>query len=215
VKIKLTKPQLNVSQSDKRFRVLISGRRFGKTFLCITEMMKYASKVKQNIWYVAPTFKMAREIVWSKLKEVLHQFNWIETINESNLQIIVKKTGSKISLKGCENYDSLRGSGLDFLILDEFADIDEKAWTEVLRASISDTEGDVLMCGSPKGFGNWAYRMYLKGQEDKEWDSFQYTTLQGGMVSKEEIEQAKQDIDIRTFRQERIMLVQFIIIFMQ
>ena len=146
---------------------------------------------------------MAREIVWSKLKEMLHEFNWIESINESNLQITIKKTGSKISLKGCENYDALRGVGIDFLILDEFADIDEKAWTEVLRASVADTRGDVLMCGSPKGYGNWSYRMYLKGQgEDREWDSFQFTTLQGGMVSKEELEQAKQDVDIRTFRQE-------------
>ena len=202
MKITLTKPQHKVSTSNKRFRVLVSGRRFGKTYLCITEMMKYASRVKQNIWYVAPTFKMAREIVWSKLKEVLHSFNWVDTINESNLSITIKKTGSKISLKGCENYDGLRGAGLDFLILDEFADIDEKAWTEVLRASVADTKGDVLMCGSPKGYGNWAYRMYLKGKEDKEWDSFQFTTLDGGMVSKEEIEQAKQDIDIRTFRQE-------------
>ena len=202
MKITLTKPQHKVSTSKKRFRVLVSGRRFGKTYLCITEMMKYASRVKQNIWYVAPTFKMAREIVWSKLKEVLHSFNWVDTINESNLSITIKKTGSKISLKGCENYDGLRGAGLDFLILDEFADIDEKAWTEVLRASVADTQGDVLMCGSPKGYGNWAYRMYLKGKEDKEWDSFQFTTLDGGMVSKEEIEQAKQDIDIRTFRQE-------------
>jgi len=202
MKITLTKPQHKVSSSNKRFRVLISGRRFGKTYLCITEMMKYATKVKKNIWYVAPTFKMAREIVWSKLKEILHSFNWIDNINESNLTITIKKTGSKISLKGCENYDGLRGSGLDFLILDEFADIDEKAWTEVLRASVADTKGDVLMCGSPKGYGNWAYRMYLKGKEDKEWDSFQFTTLQGGMVTADEIEQAKQDIDIRTFRQE-------------
>ena len=202
MKITLTKPQHKVSSSNKRFRVLISGRRFGKTYLCITEMMKYATKVKKNIWYVAPTFKMAREIVWSKLKEILHSFNWIDNINESNLTITIKKTGTKISLKGCENYDGLRGSGLDFLILDEFADIDEKAWTEVLRASVSDTKGDVLMCGSPKGYGNWAYRMYLKGKEDKEWDSFQFTTLQGGMVTADEIEQAKQDIDIRTFRQE-------------
>ncbi len=202
MKITLTKPQHKVSSSKKRFRVLVSGRRFGKTYLCITEMMKYATKVKQNIWYVAPTFKMAREIVWSKLKEILHNFNWIETINESNLTITIKKTGSKISLKGCENYDGLRGSGLNFLILDEFADIDEKAWTEVLRASVADTQGDVLMCGSPKGYGNWAYRMYLKGKEESEWDSFQFTTLEGGMVSAEEIEQAKQDIDIRTFRQE-------------
>lgn len=202
MKITLTKPQHKVSSSKKRFRVLVSGRRFGKTYLCITEMMKYATKVKQNIWYVAPTFKMAREIVWSKLKEILHNFNWIDTINESNLTITIKKTGSKISLKGCENYDGLRGSGLNFLILDEFADIDEKAWTEVLRASVADTQGDVLMCGSPKGYGNWAYRMYLKGKEESEWDSFQFTTLEGGMVSEEEIEQAKQDIDIRTFRQE-------------
>ncbi len=202
MKINLTKPQYQISSSNKRFRVLVSGRRFGKTYLCITEMMKYASRVKQNIWYVAPTFKMAREIAWAKLKDMLHQFNWIENVNESNLQITIKKTGSKISLKGCENYDALRGVGIDFLILDEFADIDEKAWTEVLRASIADTQGDVLMCGSPKGYGNWSYRMYLKGKEEEEWDSFQFTTLQGGMVPKEELEQAKQDVDIRTYRQE-------------
>ena len=203
MKISLTRPQLAVSKSDNRFRVLISGRRFGKTFLCITEMMKYACQVNKNIWYVAPTFKMAREIVWSKLKQMLHDFNWIDSINETNLSIKIKKTGSIISLKGCENYDALRGVGLDFLILDEFADIEEKAWTEVLRASVADTLGHVLMCGSPKGYGNWSYRMYLKGQgEDKEWKSFQYTTLQGGMVSEEELDQAKQDVDIRTYRQE-------------
>ena len=202
MKINLTKPQYQVSSSDKRFRVLVSGRRFGKTYLCITEMMKYATKVKKTIWYVAPTFKMAREIVWLKLKQMLSDFNWIETINETNLSIKIRNSGSIISLKGCENYDSLRGVGIDFLILDEFADIDEKAWTEVLRASVADTQGDVLMCGSPKGFGNWSYRMYEKGKRESQWDSFQFTTLQGGMVPAEEIEQAKQDVDIRTFRQE-------------
>ena len=76
MKISLTKPQHQVSQSNKRFRVLVSGRRFGKTYLCITEMMKYATQVNKNIWYVAPTFKMAREIVWSKLKQMLADFNW-------------------------------------------------------------------------------------------------------------------------------------------
>ena len=202
MKINLTKPQYQVSSSNKRFRVLVSGRRFGKTYLCITEMMKYATKVKKTIWYVAPTFKMAREIVWLKLKQMLSDFNWIESINETNLSIKIRNSGSIISLKGCENYDSLRGVGIDFLILDEFADIDEKAWTEVLRASVADTQGDVLMCGSPKGFGNWSYRMYEKGKRESQWDSFQFTTLQGGMVPAEEIEAAKQDVDIRTFRQE-------------
>ena len=97
MKITLTKPQHQVSKSQSRFRVLISGRRFGKTYLCITEMMKYATQVKKNIWYVAPTFKMAKEIVWSKLKQMLSDFNWVENINESSLQIKIKKTGSNKS----------------------------------------------------------------------------------------------------------------------
>ena len=202
MKIKLTKPQYEVSSCNKRFRVLISGRRFGKTYLCITEMMKYASKPNQKIWYVAPTFKMAKEIAWSNLKEMLNQFNWIDDINETTMSIRIRKTNSVISLKGADNYDALRGTGLNFLILDEFADIDKRTWFEVLRASVADTLGDVLMCGTPKGYGNWSYEMYLKGKQDDQWGSYQYTTIQGGMVSKAEIEQAKQDIDIRTFRQE-------------
>ena len=165
-------------------------------------MMKYASQPNRKVWYVAPTFKMAKEIVWGTLKEMLNKFNWIEDINETTMTITIRKTNSTISLKGADNYDSLRGTGLDFLILDEFADIDKRTWFEVLRASIADRLGHVLFCGTPKGYGNWSYEMYLKGKQDDDWESYQYTTIQGGMVTKEEIEQAKQDIDIRTFRQE-------------
>ena len=114
--------------------------------------------------------------------------------------------------------DTLRGTGLNFLILDEFADIDKRAWFEVFRASISDTLGNVLMCGTPKGYGNWSYEMYLKGKQDDEWDSFQYTTLDGGMVTPKEIDQAKQDLDKehldKSLREHlKIMLVLFITIF--
>ena len=202
MKISLTKAQHQVSQSKKRFRVLISGRRFGKTYLCITEMMKYATRPLQNIWYVAPTYKMAKEICWSNLKIILNEFNWIEDLNETNLTVRIKKSNSTISLKSADQPDALRGTGINFLILDEFADIDKRTWFEVLRASISDTLGDVLFTGTPRGYGNWSYEMYLKGKQDKEWDSFQFTTLDGGMVNKQELEQARLDLDVRTFRQE-------------
>ena len=202
MKIKLTNPQKKVSSSHKRFRVLISGRRFGKTYLAIVEMMKYARLPNQRIWYVAPTLKMAKDICWSSLKEVLNQFNWIEDINETTLTITIRKTHSTISLKSADQPDSLRGTGLNFLVLDEFADITKKTWFEVLRASVADTQGAVFMCGTPRGYGNWSYEMYLKGKQDKEWDSFQFTTLEGGMVAESEIEQARSDLDHRTFRQE-------------
>ena len=202
MKISLTKAQHQVSQSKKRFRVLISGRRFGKTYLCITEMMKYATKPLQNIWYVAPTFKMAKEICWSNLKVILNEFNWIDDLNETNLTVRIKKSNSTISLKSADQPDALRGTGINFLILDEFADIDKRTWFEVLRASISDTMGNVLFTGTPRGYGNWSYEMYLKGKQDLEWDSFQFTTLQGGMVTEKELQQAQMDLDVRTFRQE-------------
>ena len=202
MKIQLTKPQYKISTSQKRFKVLISGRRFGKTYLAITEMMKYAALPNQRIWYVAPTLKMAKDICWSNLKEVLNQFNWIEDINETTLTITMRKSNSTISLKSADIPDSLRGTGLNFLVLYEFSDIPKRTWFEVLRASVSDTLVSVFMCGTPRGYGNWSYEMFLKGKQDNEWDSFQYTTLDGGMVTKSEIEQAKSDLDQRTFRQE-------------
>ena len=202
MKLNLTKPQLEVFKAPQRFKVLVSGRRFGKTFLAICEMMKYATQTNKKIWYVAPTYKQAKTICWADLKEVLSKFNWIEDTNESDLSITIKQTGSKIWLKGADNYDNLRGVGVDFLCLDEFADIPAKAWNEVLRASIADTLGKVLFLGTPRGFGNWAYDLFTREQLDKEWKSFKYTTLQGGIVGKEEIQQARKDLDIRTFRQE-------------
>ena len=60
--ITLTKPQHKVSSSNKRFRVLVSGRRFGKTYLCITEMMKYATQINKKIWYVAPLLKWLKRL---------------------------------------------------------------------------------------------------------------------------------------------------------
>ena len=97
MKVNLTKPQYQVSSSNKRFRVLISGRRFGKTYLTIIEMMKQASIPNQIIWYVAPTFKMAKEICWSDLKQMLSKYNWIEDINETTLTIRIRKTNSVIA----------------------------------------------------------------------------------------------------------------------
>jgi hypothetical protein len=88
-------------------------------------------------------------------------------------------------------------------VLDEFADIDPEAWFEVLRATLSDTGGKALFIGTPKGIGNWSYEIYQNYLEDPEnWSSYQFTTLDGGNVPPEEIEQARRDLDERTFQQE-------------
>ena len=200
--MKLSKPQQKIARDSHRFRVVVAGRRFGKTYLSIRELCYHACQPNREVWYVAPTYKMARQIVWKKLKNRLKDLNWIEKTNETELSISLRN-GSTISLKGADNYDSLRGVGLDFIVLDEFADISPEAWFETLRPTLSDKAGKALFIGTPKGIGNWSYSLYQNTQEDSEnWASFSYTTLDGGRVPPEEIVQAQRDLDERTFRQE-------------
>jgi len=196
----LSNCQSLVANDTSRFRVVIAGRRFGKTHLAIRELAYHAKEPNRDVWYVAPSYKMAKQIVFKKLKKKLVELNWATKINETEMTFALKNN-STISLKGADNYDSLRGVGLDFIVLDEFADIDPEAWYETLRPTLSDKQGKALFIGTPKGL-NWAYEIYQNCQDNPGWQHYQFTTLEGGNVSIEEIEAARRDLDERTFRQE-------------
>lgn len=201
--MKLSALQQTISDNTARFRVAVCGRRFGKSFLAINEIAKFARFPNRNVWYVAPTYRMTKQIILDPLKAELQRVRWIKKINESDLTITLVN-GSKISLRSADNPDALRGSSLDAVIMDEFAFIKEKVWTESLRPALSDRQGHALFITTPSGTQNWAYDMYMRGLDpsEEQWASFQYTTLQGGYVTAEELDQARQDLDLRTFNQE-------------
>ena len=197
----LTKPQTKIFDDSTRFRVVVAGRRFGKTFLSTAELLARALTAKdQNVWYVAPTYKAAKEIAWEMLISQIPK-EYIQKTNESSLTISLLN-GSSIALKGAEKPDNLRGRSLDFVVMDEFADMRKEAWFEVIRPSLSDRQGGALFIGTPKG-RNHFYDLWGKGVDyDDGWSSHQYTTLEGGNVPSAEIESAKADLDERTFQQE-------------
>lgn len=197
----LTKPQTDIFVDESRFKVVVAGRRFGKTFLSAAELLRSAlSAPNRNSWYVAPTYKSAKEIAWSMLVSAI-PVGYIRKTNETSLTLELIN-GSLISLKGAEKPDNLRGRALDFVVLDEFADMRKEAWYEVIRPSLSDRQGTALFIGTPKG-RNHFYDLWTKGVDgDESWQSFQYTTLQGGNVPAEEITAARKDLDERTFQQE-------------
>ena len=201
--MQLTLPQSEIflASETSRFRNVVAGRRFGKTYLSTTELLRAATGGKnKNCWYVAPTYGAAKEIAWDMLISMIPDEYLIKT-NETALTIKLIN-GSTISLKGAEKPNNLRGRALDFVVLDEFADMRPEAWFEVLRPSLSDREGSALFIGTPKG-RNHFYDLWAKGINSTDgWSSFQYTTLDGGNVSEHEIEQAKADLDERTFKQE-------------
>src|SRR5258708_21543494 len=137
--ISLKPPQSSVFTCENRFRVLAAGRRFGKTFLACTELVRAAFGPGRVAWSVAPTYKPAKRIAWTPLKQLTRPF-WASQPNETAFRIELV-TGGTIALRGADNYDSLRGGGLDFRVLDEFASMAPEAWPGGLRPAPSDRLG--------------------------------------------------------------------------
>lgn len=159
-----------------------------------------ANRAQTSVYYVCPTFRQAKNVCWKMLKGMCFDAGIVSKTNETELSIELINS-SVITLKGSDNPDALRGVGLDFLVMDEFADINSDAWFEVLRPALADTQGKALFIGSPKGF-NWAYDLYQAAYTLPDWQAWQFTTEQGGNVPLEEIVAAKSSMDERTYRQE-------------
>ncbi len=203
VKMILHANQQLISDDQHRWRVLVAGRRFGKSFLAMNEVAKIARYPNKRIFLIYPTYRQARQVIWEEFKARLREKNWLKKVNETDLSFTLRNN-TKISLRGADNADSLRGVSLDYAVFDEFAMIDESAWTEVIRPALSDRQGGALFITTPMGQTNWAYDLYLRGQDPNEtqWKSWTMRTIDGGRVTEEEIEQARQDLDSHSFEQE-------------
>ena len=200
ITIALSKPQIEIYRSKSRFRVLIAGRRFGKSYLSAVELIRAASNKQRALcYYVAPTYRMAKKILWRDLKRMIPR-ELIDKKHETDLSITLVN-GSEIVLLGAENYDNIRGVSLSFVVLDEFAMMAPEAWEEAIRPALSDQEGNALFISTPKGF-NWAYEMYQNEGRLQNWKSFKFTTLDGGRVSEAEIESAKIEMSAKKYAQE-------------
>ena len=198
--MKLTDIQKQISSNNARFKVVVAGRRSGKTYLSINEVAKAARHPNRKVMYIAPTYRMARQIFWEDLKDQLRRVNWIKRINESNLEITLVNN-SLIMLRSADRFDNIRGIGLDYVVCDEMADFDEAAWTTVIRPTLADRNGGALLLGTPKG-RNFFYELFTNADALEDWSSWQFTTAQGGIVSEAELNQAKADMDRRSYEQE-------------
>jgi hypothetical protein len=199
MRVVLKPPQGEVFHCTERFRVLAAGRRFGKTYLALVELCRAAWGEGRLVWYVTTTCKGAKRIAWKPLKEMTRQY-WAGKPNETDLRIELRGGGT-ICLRGADHYDSLRGDGLDFLVLDEYASIAPEAWTEVLRPALADKLGRALFIGTPQGHNHF-HELFERAATLPNWKAFQYTTAQGGNVTPGELESAAKELDERVFRQE-------------
>lgn len=210
MRMRLSRPQSRIILDPARFKVIVAGRRFGKTKISVAKLGQASTNhyritgrgTRGIYWYIAPTYSQAKMIAWDDFKDFLAPYT--ARVNEQSLTVKLRN-GCSVSLKGAQNPDRLRGPGLDGLIIDEFADIPPKAWDEVLRPMLADKGGWAWFIGTPKG-RNHFYDLYQKVGDrvsaGEDWSRFQFTTREGGWVPQDEIERALTEMDERSFRQE-------------
>jgi hypothetical protein len=122
-------------------------------------------------------------------------------INESELSIKLPNN-AEISIKGAEQENNLRGATLNKVVMEEFSYIKPNVYEEIIYPMLTTTQGETLFIGTPNSFDH-LYDYYLRGQsDDPDWRSWQYTTVQGGFVSQEEVDKAKATMDEVTFKSE-------------
>lgn len=194
--------QKEVYKDNTRFKVIVAGRRCGKSRLSAVSLLVEGLKCPAGsaVMYVAPTQGQARQIIWDLLMDLGRDVISGSHVNNMDITLI---NGAKIYVRGSDRPDTLRGVSLTYLVLDEVADIKADTWEKVLRAALSDKKGKALFIGTPKG-RNWFYDMYNLGLngEDEEWKSWHFTTKDNPLIDPKEIEGAKKTLSSFAFKQE-------------
>lgn len=201
----LTPAQNEIAADTHRFRVVVCGRKFGKTTLDSEELIgKAIYGNDRRILYVAPTLGDARTLMWDRLKQRLQRA--IVNENDTRLELRVKTVEggtSNIFLGSWEKVENYRGDEFDFILFDEVQDYRNfwVGWQEAMRPTLTPRKGEALFTGTAKGF-NHLYDLYNKQYEDGDYKSFHYTTYDNPYIPREEIAKAKAELPEDRFAQE-------------
>lgn len=204
--------QAEVFHDPTRFKVVAAGRRFGKSFLAAATLFIEGAKTKkvrsdgvevdlslEEVYYVAPTFEQGKKIMWPLLKKIGQSLIAQKYENTGELVLV---NGRRLSLKGADRPDSLRGVGLSYVVLDEYAFMKEEVWELIILPALARTEGGALFIGTPDGKNHfWTlYCFGLTGNPD--WKSFHYNSVDNPHLPRKEIESARERMSTERFRQE-------------
>ncbi len=200
--------QLDLHRALRRFNVIVTHRRFGKSIFAINHLISAALKCpvpNPRFAYLAPTYGMVKRIIWDYAKQYTSMIPGV-TYNEADLRIDFPG-GARIMLLSAENPNSLRGIYLNGAVLDEMADISPDVWTEVVRATLVDHKGWAIFCSTPKGM-NYFYELYQyakngkDGVVDPEWYFKTYTASETGIVPENELASLKRQMSDEEYAQE-------------
>ena len=199
IKWNVNQTRKDILNDPSRFKVLVCGRRWGKTILSLMYLLKDPFQEGERRWFITPTYRQGKMIVFPILRQMFAGFTGAK-LNESEMSVVFEN-GAELAVKGADNEHNLRGVELTKCVMDEMAYIKPHVWEEIVYPMLATTQGSVLFIGTPSGY-DVMYDLYSKGQTEPDWKSWQFKTIDGGFVPAEEIARAKRTMDATLFRQE-------------
>jgi hypothetical protein len=186
-----------------------AGRRWGKTELAwIKALIFMLDHPNCLIWWVAPFYK---ELIPStaKIRKLTPRSLISKQLESSEVIRFIRLTnGSECFFHSADKEDTLRGSGLHGVVIDEAGSMKRTRVTEELLPSLIDFHGWLFAIGTPKGV-NWFDEYYQKGQDPKnvEYKSWMYGSYgnskeQGGFLAQSDIDFIASQLPELTQRQE-------------
>ncbi len=194
--------QAGIHRRLERFSVLVCHRRFGKTVLCVNELIDHAvrsTRQRPRYAYIAPLYRQAKQVAWDYLKHYTEAIPG-RKVNETELRVDLPN-GARIQLYGADNPDSLRGIYLDGAVLDEYAQMSPHLWGEVIRPALADREGWAVFIGTPKGHNEF-WRKYRAARADEGWYAALFAASNTGILPEAELEAARRDMTPEQYEQE-------------
>lgn len=186
--------------SKERWKVLVIHRRFGKTTASLNHLQRDALKIPNSRWaYIAPTYKQAKNIAWDMIRHYSHMIPGI-IYNIAELTVTYPN-GSKLTLYGADNPDSLRGIALWGAVFDEYSQQPSNIFTEVIAPALADHEGYAIWIGTPKG-KNEFYRLSQKAKQQEGWKCWILKASETGVLSDKELEHQRSIMSEDEYNQE-------------
>jgi hypothetical protein len=190
--------QRQVKAEAARFNVVDAGRRWGKNVLLRDVLIEPALDGKPAAW-LAPTYKMLQED-WRELKYLLAPAIAEKWETEHRIQLI---TGGVIDMWSLDNADAVRGRKYQRVTVNEAAQVAnlQEAWERVIRPTLTDYAGDAWFGSTPRG-RNYYWQLWMRGQREEGWKSWQFPTSTNPFIQPKEIEAAQAELPQLAFRQE-------------
>jgi len=207
IDLRLHDAQFEVFNDPRRFTLCVAGRRFGKSHLAANKAFTEVLKTERNgydlsnvgVFYIAPTFDQAKRIVWGLLKRLAMPFNPRILENTGRMEF---PNGRWLEVRGADKPDTLRGVGLSYVVIDEFADMKPNVWEEIIRPALTDVEGGAMFIGTPKG-KNHFWQLWEEGLDNPdEYGCHQFVSRDNPFLKPEEIDAARRNMTAEQFRQE-------------